>query len=181
MSQKLNRFHLYMAEYECLVTTIARQYVDEHLVEDVAQETFERMYFHLDHLDDDRIANWLAVVSGNVAKDYIRKGGESRTDYVTMQEMELLLEERYDSAEQSFETEEKRKAAGKLIQTAWELLYKKNPKWYYVMVDACTLGMSSAEIGRTMGMSANHVDATKSRARSYLRKKLGDEFHDLLF
>lgn len=179
MSQKLNRFHSYMDKYECLVTTIARQYVDEHLVEDVAQETFVRMYDNLDHLDDDRIANWLAVVSGNVAKDILRKGGDSRTDFVEMQELELLIEERYDSAEECFETEEKQKAVSNLIQTAWELLYEKNPKWYYVMVDACTLGMSSAEIGKVMGMSANHVDATKSRARAFLRRKLGKEFQDI--
>lgn len=179
MSQKLNRFHLYMDKYERLVASIARKYVDEHLVADVAQETFERMYFNLDQLDDDGIANWLAAVSGNVAKDILRKGGDCRTDFVDLQEMELLIEERYDSAEQSFETEEKRKAAGKLIQTAWNLLYKKNPKWYYVMRDSCIHGMSSAEIGKAMGMTANHVDATKSRARSYLRKKLGKEFRDL--
>ena len=179
MSQKLNRFHSYMAKYECLVTKIARQYVDEHLVEDVAQETFEKMYFHLDHLDDDHVANWLAVVSGNVAKDYLRKGGNSRTDYVDLQELELLTEERYDSAEECFETEEKQKAVGNLIQTAWELLYEKNPKWYYVMVDACTFGMSSAEIGKAMGMSASHVDATKSRARAFLRRKLGKEFREI--
>ena len=179
MSQKLNRFHSYMAKYECLVTTIARRYVDEHLVEDVAQETFVRMYYNLDNLDDDRIANWLAVVSGNVAKDILKKGGEGRTDLVETQELERLIEDCYDSAEECFETEEKQKAVSNLIQTAWELLYEKNPKWYYVMVNAYTLGMSSAEIGKTMGMSTSHVDATKSRARAYLRRKLGKEFRDI--
>ena len=179
MSQKLNRFHLYMDKYESLVAKNARQYVDEHLVEDVAQETFAKMYEHLDHLDDDRIANWLAVVSGNIAKDYLKKGGGNITDYVEMQELELLMEERYDSAEQCFETKEKQKAVCALIQTAWDLLYEKNLKWYYVMVDSCTLGMSSAEIGKVMGMSTSHLDATKSRARAYLRRKLGKDFRDL--
>ena len=58
------------------------------------------------------------------------------------------------------------------------LLYEKNPIWYYVILDSCYLGMSSAEISKVFHTTTGNVDVIKSRARTYLRKKLGKEFSD---
>lgn len=178
MSQKLNRFYEYLQKYEKLVVANAGNFVDEQLAEDVTQETFLRMYEHLNYLEDDKVKNWLIVVSGNIAKDYIKKGGKSKTASIELVDLEFQMEERASSAEECYEMEEKQKAVRELLRTACNLLYEKNPNWYYIMIDSCMLGMSSAEIGKVLDLKPGHVDVHKSRARDYLRKKLGKQFRD---
>jgi len=85
-----------------------------------------------------------------------------------------------ESAEECFENEEKQKAVRDLIGTAYRLLYEKNPKWSYVLIDSHIAGMNSAQIAEVMDTTAGNVDAMKSRARAYLRKKLGKEYYELV-
>jgi RNA polymerase sigma factor (sigma-70 family) len=178
MSQTLERFHLYLQKYENLVTTNAGNFVDDQWVEDVTQETFIRLYEHLDSLKDEKVMDWLVVVSGNIAKDYIKKGGKRKAESVEMDCLEGFMKEHALSAEETFEIEEKQKAGRNLLRTACELLYEKNPIWYYVMIDACMFGMSSAQIADVLDIKAGHVDVIKTRARKYLRKVLGKEIQD---
>lgn len=178
MSQKLDRFHKYLNLYQKLVKVNAGNFVDDQLAEDVAQETFIKMYEHLDFLEDDSVKQWLIVVSGNIAKDYLKKGGKISTDFIETQELEFQVEERVESAEQSFERTERQKAARRLCEAACNLLYDKNPNWYYVVVDSYILDMSSAQIGKVLGMTTGNVDVIKCRAREYLRKKLGKELKE---
>ena len=178
MSQKKERFLYYLAKYEKLVIANAKNFVEPQWVEDVAQETFMKMYERMDYLEDDGVKNWLIVVSGNVAKDYMKKGGKHTIENMNAAEMEYYMEERYDSAEDCVINEEKNKAARELLRTACNLLYEKNPKWYYIMVDSFFLGMSSQKIGKVLGMTTVNVDVCKNRARAYLKKKLGKEFKE---
>ena len=178
MSQNKERFLFYLAEYEKLVLANAGNFVEPQLVEDVAQETFLRLYERMDYLDDDRVKNWLIVVSGNIAKDYLRKGGSHTTENMNVTELEYYMEERHDSAEDCVINEEKNKAARELLRTACNLLYEKNPKWYYIMIDSFYLGMTSQKIGKVLGMTTVNVDVCKNRARAYLRKKLGKEYEE---
>ncbi len=178
MSQKLTRFESYLQKYEKLVVANASNFVDDQLAEDVTQDTFLKMYEHLDYLEDDKIKSWLIVVSGNIAKDYLKKGGKYKAEVMDPIDLEIQMEERFQSAESCFEKNEKRKAALNLLRTACDLLYEKNPYWYFIMLDSCMLGMSSAEIGEFLNLKPGNVDVMKNRARSYLKKKLGKEFQD---
>ena len=178
MNQRLDRFHRYLDLYQKLVMVNAGKFVDGQLAEDVAQETFMKMYEHLDYLDDDMVKQWLIVVSGNIAKDYAKKGG---TVEVQSLEPGVLLEqivEHSESAEEGFERSEKQKAALELIRTACNLLYEKNPYWYYIMIDSCIAGMSSSQIAKVLHIPKRNVDVMKHRARKYLQKMLGKEYQE---
>ena len=122
MNQKLERFHKYLDLYQKLVMVNAGNFADSQFSEDIAQETFLKMYEHLDYLEDDTVKQWLIVVSGNVAKDYAKKGGT--VDMQSMEPGELLeqIAECSESAEACFERKEKQEAARKLILTACNLL-----------------------------------------------------------
>ena len=178
MSQKLERFESYLQKYERLVIANAGNFVGEQLAEDVAQDTFLKMYEHLDYLDDERIKSWLIVVSGNIAKDYLKKGGKYASEAMELHDLEFQMEKRSASAEECFEKDEKQKAALDLLRTACSLLFEKNPYWYYIMIDSCLLGMTSAQIGKVLDLKPGNVDVMKNRARAYLKKKLGKEFRD---
>ena len=178
MSQKLEKFHKYLNLYQKLVKVNAGKFVDEQLAEDVAQETFLKMYERLDYLKDDTVKQWLIVVSGNIAKDYVRKGGQYETSSMEPEILMAHMEQRVESAEESYENDEKHKAFLELLRTACELLYDKNPNWYYVMLDSYYMGMSSADIAEMLKTTPMNVDVMKSRARKYLRKKLGGQYYD---
>lgn len=178
MSQKLNKFYKYLNLYQKLVKVNAGNFVDDQLAEDVTQETFVRMYEHMDFLEDDTVKQWLIVVSGNIAKDYLKKGGKVHVDPMNPNELLIQMEERTESAEECFEKQEKQKAALDLCRTACNLLYDKNPNWYHIMIDSNILGMTSAQIGEVMGLKAGNVDVMKCRAREYLHKKLGNQLED---
>lgn len=48
------------------------------------------------------------------------------------------------------------------------------------MIDSYFLEMSSEQIGKVLKLSAGNVDVIRSRAKKYLRKKLGKEYYDFL-
>lgn len=179
MSQRLERFARYVHHYQKLIMVNAGKFVEKQLAEDIAQETFIKMYKHLDVLNDETVKEWLIVVSGNIAKDYAKKGGNVEIYPMEPGEMLEKMNDLYESAEESFEKEEKQKAAREMLRTAYSLLYDKNPNWYYVMIDAYVLGLSSPEIAKVLGMTVGNVDVIKSRARTYLRKKLGKQCYEL--
>lgn len=174
MSQKLEKFHKYLNRYQSLVKRNAGKFVGEQLAEDVAQETFLKMFERLDYLDDETVKQWLIVVSGNIAKDYIRKGGKYETNAMETEVLLTHVERCVESAEECYENDEKHKAALNLLRTACDLLYEKNPNWYYIMLDSCYMGMSSAEIAKIFKTTPGNIDVMKSRARKYLHKKLGN-------
>ncbi len=178
MNQKLDKFYRYLELYEKLVMANACCFVDECLAEDVSQETFEKMYEHLDYIDDDGVKGWLMVVSSNIAKDYIRKGKIVDICYMNPLELSKTRKGVYKSAEESFEEQERKKAALDFLWAACELLYQKNPQWYYVMVDSCMLEMSSEEIGKVLNLTTGNVDVIKSRARRYLKEELKDRYRE---
>ena len=179
MSQKLERFHKYLKEYEKLVLKNAHNHAQRHLAEDIAQETFLKLYQHLDHLPEEQIKPWLLIVSSNIAKDYGRKGGSYETISYDAEENVQVIESVYDTPETCIERIINQKAARNLLRTALELLYEKNPIWYYIIVDSCMMGMSSKEIGKSLNLSANNVDVMKRRAREFLKQELGEQFVDI--
>lgn len=179
MNQKLEKFHKYMNLYQQLVKINAGRFVGEQLSEDVAQDTFIKMYEHLDYLDDDIVKPWLMVVSSNIAKDYLKKGGKYEIYPMPLSRLVFYMQDKSESAEKAFETEIQNKAALEFCRTACNLLYEKNPNWYYIMVDSCILDMTSKEIAEVLNLSIKNVEVMKARARAYLRKKLGDKYQEL--
>jgi len=180
MSQEFDRFTKYVNLYQKLIIAVAGKIVDHQMAEDVAQETFLKMLDRLDYLEDETVKTWLIVVSRNLAIDYAKKGGTVSDCLMEPEVMAEHMVKTCESAEECFENEEKQKAVRDLIGTAYRLLYEKNPKWSYVLIDSHIAGMNSAQIAEVMDTTAGNVDAMKSRARAYLRKKLGKEYYELV-
>ena len=180
MNQILERFNSYVNRYQKLIMVNAEKFVDHQTAEDVSQDTFLKMLQHMEYLDDSTIKQWLIVVSGNIAKDYLKKMDRTELHTIDILEQEMLHEQMCDSAEHCFEQEEKRKAANRLLETACQLLYEKNPLWCFVLIDCGILGLKSSEIAKALNLTTGNVDVIRSRARKYLKKHLGKDFSDIL-
>lgn len=175
MSQKLERLHRYMDKYADLVWKHARHHVYQCWVDDVMQETFIKLYEHLDYLPDPKVKPWLLITAANIAKDYSRKGGKFESISLNDEELQESLEVLTYTIDSTLN----QKAACELLQTALEILYEKNPIWYYVLADSCMLGMSSIEISKVLNISRTNVDVIKKRARKFLHKELGKEYEEI--
>ena len=180
MSKKLERFHQYFEKYEKLVLKNVNNHVHRHQAEEIAQETFLKLFENLDHLEDAQIKPWLLIVSSNIAKDYGKKGGDAEIFSLNDEEHILFIEENYESPEKQIDKLVNEKAVHQLLGTALEVLYAKNPIWYHIIVYSCMMKMSSKEIAKTLNMSPGNVDVMKIRARRFLRKKLGKEYREII-
>ena len=161
--------------YEKMVLKNASHQLGYFYAQDVAQETFLKLYEYLDYLEDRKVKPWLLVVSQNMIKNVQKK----------LDPAELMSDcEEEDKAEDALmESAEdyciKKEAAHELLRTAFELLYEKNPVWYEIMLDTYILEMSSKEVASVLHLTVTNVDVIKLRAKKFLNKKLGKKYHQL--
>ncbi len=179
MSQKLERFQKYLKQYENLVWRHVNNHVYQCWVDDVMQETFIKLYDHLDYLPDAKVKPWLLITAGNIAKDYGRKGGKFENISIDDEESLEYLEENFEALSSNVEDVLNQKAVHELLRTALELLYEKNPVWYYVLIDFYMLEMSTKEIAEVLNLTVSNIDVIKIRARKFLRKELGKQYRDI--
>lgn len=70
----MERFERYLDRYRGPIFTYVNRLVrDEATAEDIAQETFVRLYKELDRIRDETASAWLYRVARNLVTDYIRK------------------------------------------------------------------------------------------------------------
>ena len=181
MNHKQERFHKYLDMYGKLVRKNVDHHIQRTLVEDIMQETFLRFYEHLDFLEEEQVKAWLLIVSGNIARDYRKKGAKYEMLSLDDENIAEDIEEKLSSTAQSVETVLNKKAARELLRTALELLYEKNPIWYYVIVDACMMEMSTKQIAEALNLTTINVDVIKRRARKYLLKELGTQYREIVY
>lgn len=181
MNKNEEKFIRYMTKYEKLITFIVRKnmlkYDDWYLAEDIGQETFLRMYRHIDYLSDETVFFWLIAVANNLVRDYRKKGGKYNEEVTDDEKMHTLLDafESQESAEEVFEQNVMRTMRYDLIREIGAALYEKDPRWSYIMIDAEILNMSSKEIAQALNISVTYVDVIRSRARKYVKKRFGDK------
>lgn len=70
----MERFERYLERFRGPIFTYVNRLVrDEATAEDIAQETFVRLYKELDRIRDETASAWLYRVARNLVTDYIRK------------------------------------------------------------------------------------------------------------
>lgn len=73
-SPRMERFERFLERYRGPIFTYVNRLVrDEATAEDIAQETFVRLYRELDRIRDQTASAWLYRVARNLVTDYIRK------------------------------------------------------------------------------------------------------------
>lgn len=73
-SPRMERFERYLERFRGPIFTYVNRLVrDEATAEDIAQETFVRLYKELDRIRDETASAWLYRVARNLVTDYIRK------------------------------------------------------------------------------------------------------------
>lgn len=73
-SPRMERFERYLEQFRRPIFSYVMRLVNDHgAAEDIAQETFVRLYQELDRIRDETASAWLYRVARNLVTDYVRK------------------------------------------------------------------------------------------------------------
>jgi RNA polymerase sigma factor (sigma-70 family) len=128
---------------------------DEHLAEDVAQETFAKAVRKIDSLKDPaRVGGWLASICRNLATDFLRH----RDDAECLGDRDLAA----DILEEDPEVEEVRKILIEIPIATRELVYLRYRD-----------DLSYEEIAKLLEITPEAVHGRLWRAKHEVKKRLG--------
>ncbi len=143
-----------------------RKIGDFHYAEEITQDTFLRAYEKLSTLRNPTLfAGWLYVIANRLCLNWMRKhkSAVQSLEGTSVKELNKLAYERYVSDQRETEATERRFAIV-------ERLLKKLPESERTVVTLYYLGeMTTREIGRFLGVSANTIQSRLHRARQRLQ------------
>jgi RNA polymerase sigma-70 factor (ECF subfamily) len=149
---------------------------DDYEAEDLAQQVFIKLLEGIDRYERRRqpFRAWLFVVIRNCARDHLRSQAR-----VSAMDPSELGERQERAALAAGETGQHASVAAELRTLAWltsddlAMLVERLPQVQrQVLALHFLLGMPAADIGRALGVSANHVSVLQYRALGFLRERL---------
>ena len=151
-----------------------------HEAEDIAQETFLRVYTNLDRYDENqKFSTWIYRIATNLCIDRLRKRKASYSLDAEMPDGEgadwySLLPSNQPTREEEVMLSETQEHIRKAIDTLPE-------KYKSVVILRYLQDMSLQEIGDVLDMPVTTVKTRVHRGREFLRKKLHSEYGGKLF
>ncbi len=164
-----NAFSILVQKYQKSIHAIAwRKVKDFHYAEEIVQDAFLEAYEKLPTLKDHkRFAGWLYVITSRCCVNWLRKN-KSETQSLEGtpgREIAKLSYEHYLSEQRDAETVERNKA---IINA----LLNKLPESEQTVLNLYYFsGMTTKEIGKFLGVSANTITSRLRRARKRLEKQ----------
>jgi len=152
-------------------TVIWRATGDESVVDDLAQETFIRVFRALSYYDSRaRLSTWIYTIAHRIAIDHLRKAGRWREDPLDERELEQGSGE--PDPEMAFAQQE----IDKLVRDGLERI----PDKYRVpLVYAAIDGLDYATIASMLGVPIGTVKTLVFRGKRMLMEQIGEAFNAL--
>ncbi len=135
---------------------------DQHIAEDVVQDTFLRAWKALDSLLDDNAAkSWLITI---LRRENARRFARKQIDYSDV-EQESLTDDINPALEQQYDND--------LLQ---QQLLSLPPEYGEPLLLQALAGFSSEEIGKLLTLNVNTVNTRLFRARHLLKQRLVTQY-----
>ena len=161
--------------YETYFPRIAaylRRMVGEHEAEDLAQEVFVKVSMALDNFrGDSSLATWIYRIATNTAKDHLRKPSFVQALRVPDNSPDDT-EEMVDDVSPVTDTMLIRKEMNECIR---ETIDRLPENYRTVLVLSDLEGLTNTEIAEVLDMSLENVKIRLHRARTRLKKELGEK------
>lgn len=172
-SPRMDRFEDYLARFRGpIYTYVYRLVKDSATAEDIAQETFVRLYTQLDRIRDKTASAWLYRVARNLVTDYIRKkrpvtftvlkgnGADDDDDAPTLQ---------FEGKARGPVAQATNHELAELIN---ETLEAMSPKFRDVIELVDIQKLTHDEASQILGCSVKTVSARLSRAREFFTNRI---------
>jgi RNA polymerase sigma-70 factor (ECF subfamily) len=155
--------------HQTRVFALLSRMVARDFVEDLAQETFLRVFSHLRSFDPDgsaRLSTWILTIATRLAIDHLRRGRFAPLA-VAPATLHAVAEDKPASHD--------RRALGAAIAAEVGAL---PADFRAAFVLSAYHGLSYDEVAGALGVEVGTVKSRLSRAKAALREKLGEEYHD---
>lgn len=181
-----HEFNKIYEKYKHLILKIAYMYVkDRDIAEDIAQETFEKLFLVMDREEEIRnIESWLSTTAKHAAINHYKKIAkwEVRTEdviYSKDSENPVEFEPVGESLEEEYMDELTNKEKAELHNRIMTELMEKNPRWYDAILLEAHLEVPQKDAAKMMHMSLNAYQVMLHRAREWIRSTFGVEYEEL--
>lgn len=146
---------------EPVIRYVQRIVNDRHLAEDLAQETFLKVYKNLDRVDlKGNLGNWIFTIARNLTLDYLRQCRRDRTVFVDELEAGYCA----DPADDAGDEEE-----AEILNSA---LSKLTTRQRYALVKKEAEDETFREIGEHLGCTISHVRTLIHHAKAILQESM---------
>jgi RNA polymerase sigma-70 factor, ECF subfamily len=162
---------LVQAHARLVGTLIWRATGDDAVVEDLAQETFMRVFRALALFEGQaKLSTWICTIAHRVAIDHVRKAARSREDALTVDEQQLdaLLAQ----AEAAAGTPETLASTGEIARLVQRCVRELPDKYRLPLVYASIDGLDYATIGSMLGVPIGTVKTLVFRGKQLLRLRV---------
>ncbi|CCQ94398.1 RNA polymerase sigma factor sigW [[Clostridium] ultunense Esp] len=170
-----NAFGELVALYKDRIFSLAfRMLGDREEAEDVAQETFIRLFTHLHRYDETyRLSTWLFRIANNLSIDRLRRSKRNLKGLSLDAELQgtegLAL---YDAVRDDSPTPEQSLLQNEVEEQIKEAIRSLSPKYRNIMILKYMEDLSIQEISEIVNLPEATVKTRLHRGREALRKKL---------
>jgi RNA polymerase sigma-70 factor, ECF subfamily len=153
-------------------TVIWRATGDQNAVDDLAQETFLRVFRALHYFDARaRLSTWIYTIAHRVAIDHLRKAGRWREEPLESDDISLLK-----AVSTSPEAMVARKEIDELVRDG---LAKIPEKYRIALVYAAIEGLDYPTIAAMLGVPIGTVKTLVFRGKRMLKEQISEAFNAL--
>lgn len=146
---------------------------DEHIAKDLTQKTFFRIYDHYENIQPGRMKPYLLRTAKNMTMNFLRdfkRLQDGQIEDLNDEDLKVL------SVEDVYIREEEKELARKLGNDILTRLYKKNIRWYELVVMAYYFEIPQEEIAKRIGVNVDVIYSKLYRAKQWIRKSFQKEY-----
>jgi len=146
---------------------------DEHIARDMTQKTFFSIYEHYDNLKPGRIKPYLIRTAKNMTMNWLRdfkRLKEGQIDDLNEEDLKTY------SVEDMYIRSESAKLARGLAEEILTRLYRKNKRWYELVILAYYFDIPQEKIAERMGVDVDVIYGRLYRAKQWIRSNYKEEY-----
>lgn len=170
---KNKRFEEYFSKYKNLVIRMVMLKTNDYqMAQEICQQVFVSLYTNMDKVEPSLVKAWLIRCTQNAIVDHIRKAKAKKeilADVAIAEAGNTLVEESLEIYDEKMEN---RELTGRIMREIREV----NEIWYEAMMLCCVESLSYEEAAAKLNVPVSVLRARVYRARTYIRKKFGDEY-----
>lgn len=170
---KNERFEEYFRKYKNLVIRMVMLKTNDYqMAQEICQQVFVSLYTNMEKVEPSLVKAWLIRCTQNAIVDHIRKVKAKRevlADATIAEAGNTLVEESLEIYDEKMEN---RELTGRIMREIREV----NELWYEALMLCCVESLSYEEASVKLNVPVSVLRARVYRARTYIRKKFGDEY-----
>lgn len=171
---------IYNANAEIVYKVALKYSENHHIAEEISQTVFLKFFLRMDNANLEGARTWLILTAKCLSLNYKR---DRKREILVEDAGVFWKEDSVDAMESSAEDVFMKKVRDCEVEEFKEdilsELYRKNPRWFDVIMDTYILEKPQKEVAEAMGVNLDVLRSVIYRAKRWIRKKYGGQYDHL--